>query len=361
MVTRTEQKTVSSYSGQREENFTYGKACFLSEAETLAEFIGNPHIVRVFSYFEENGTAYFSMEFVDGCSLQKYAKSLGGKLPWDTVKKFIYPIMDALSAVHGKGIIHRDVTPDNIYVLKDGTTKLLDFGAARYSLGEKSRSLDVIIKHGFAPMEQYTRRGRQGAYTDVYSIAATMYYVLSGRLPQDSIDRLEEDNLADLSSLGVNIPEGVEDAIMKAMSLRHGDRYQTMTEFKAALEVGDTGEETVTPAKPVETPKPVLQKETAVPQPVQQQKSVVYAPPAGGNAPLYASDEVKEKILSQTHPKNNFQDVDGTKRQDLSDMKPPKHDLSYQPRLRFGDEDEDRPKPRSDANAVTSNNSNIRR
>ena len=236
MAMRTQSNMVSAHSGVQNENFQYGKACFLNEAETLAEFIGNPHIIRVYSYFEENGTAYYVMEYIEGESLQQYAKEHTGRLSWAEVQQLLYPIMEALGAVHEKGIIHRDVTPDNIYITKDGNVKLIDFGAARYSLGEKSRSLDVIIKHGFAPMEQYTRRGRQGPYTDVYALAATMYYVLSGRLPQDSIDRLEEDNLADLSSLGVSIPEGVEDVIMKAMTLRHGDRYQTMREFYQALQ-----------------------------------------------------------------------------------------------------------------------------
>ena len=235
MAMRTQTHTVSAHSGEQKENFQYGKACFLSEAETLAEFIGNPNIIRVYSYFEENGTAYYVMEYIEGESLQQYVRAHDGKISWEETKKFLFPIMEALGAVHEKGIIHRDVTPDNIYITKDGDVKLIDFGAARYSLGEKSRSLDVIIKHGFAPMEQYTRRSKQGPYTDVYALAATMYYVLSGKLPQDSIDRLEEDHLADLNALGVNIPANAEKAIEKALSLRHADRFQSMAEFKDAL------------------------------------------------------------------------------------------------------------------------------
>ena len=102
------------------------------------------------------------MEYVDGESYLAYLKARGGKIPVAEALKILYPVMDALSAVHEKNIIHRDVTPDNIYISKNGTVKLLDFGAARYSLGNASRSLDVILKHGFAPREQYKRRGRQG-------------------------------------------------------------------------------------------------------------------------------------------------------------------------------------------------------
>ncbi len=235
MVVRTDGHSVAAYSSQHAEGFTYGKACFLEEAKTLAEFIGNPNIVRVYCYFEENGTAYFAMDYVDGVSFQKYLAEHGGRISWHQTKNMLIPIMDALAAVHVKGIIHRDVSPDNIYVAKDGTVKLLDFGAARYSLGDRSRSLDVVLKHGYAPKEQYARHGRQGPYTDVYSMAATMYYAITFRVPPDSIDRSEEDELIMPSSLGVAIPPEEEDVLLKALAVRASDRYQNMTEFKQAL------------------------------------------------------------------------------------------------------------------------------
>lgn len=234
MAARTDRTTVSAFSGERGESFVYGKACFLKEAETLAQFIGNEHIVRVFSYFEENGTAYFVMEFIEGTSFDQYIKDHGGKVPYDEAEKILLPVIDALAAVHAKGIVHRDVTPDNIYITKDGGVKLLDFGAARYSLGDKSRSLDVVLKHGFAPKEQYTRRGKQGPYTDVYTVGASFYFAVTGRRPPDSIDRLEEDELILPSSL-VKIPQEKEDAILKAMSVQPANRYQTMGEFRQAL------------------------------------------------------------------------------------------------------------------------------
>lgn len=235
MATRTEGRSVSAYSGDRGESFLYGKECFLKEAQTLAEFIGNPNIVRVHSYFEEYGTAYFVMDYVEGTSFQEYIRNHGGKIPWQEAERILLPIMDALGAVHERGIVHRDVTPDNIYLTEDGTVKLLDFGAARYSLGDRSRSLDVVLKHGFAPKEQYTRHGRQGPYTDVYTVAASFYYAVTGRKPPDSIDRLEEDDLVPPRSLGVDIPVEVEDAVLKGLGVQPADRYQNMTEFKEAL------------------------------------------------------------------------------------------------------------------------------
>lgn len=234
MAARTDKTTVSAFTGERGESFGYGKACFLKEAETLAQFIGNEQIVRVFSYFEENGTAYFVMEFIEGTSFDQYIKDRGGKVPYEEAERILLPVIDALAAVHAKGIVHRDVTPDNIYITKDGGVKLLDFGAARYSLGDKSRSLDVVLKHGFAPKEQYTRHGKQGPYTDVYTVGASFYFALTGRRPPDSIDRLEEDELVPPSSL-VRIPKGKEDAILKAMNVQPGSRYQTMGEFRQEL------------------------------------------------------------------------------------------------------------------------------
>lgn len=237
MAARTGGPSVSAYTGQREENFLYGKECFLNEAKTLAEFIGNPNIVRVHSYFEENNTAYFVMDYVQGTSLQDYLKQRG-RLSWEETKHILEPVIEALASVHSRGVIHRDVTPDNIYITNDGTVKLLDFGAARYSLGDKSRSLDVVLKHGYAPREQYSRHGRQGPYTDVYALGATFYYCLTGRLPPDSIDRQDEDEFILPSSLGVKLPAKAEDALCKALAVSAQDRFQSMGEFYLALNEG---------------------------------------------------------------------------------------------------------------------------
>jgi serine/threonine protein kinase len=270
MATRTVGATISVFSGERGDSFQYGKECFLQEAQTLAAFNGNENIVRVHTYFEENGTAYFVMDYVEGTSFQSYLKERGGKIGWQEAEKIILPVMDALAAVHSKGIIHRDVTPDNIFITSDQTVKLLDFGAARYSLGDRSRSLDVVLKHGFAPKEQYTRHGRQGAYTDVYTLAATYYFAITGHKPPDSIDRMEEDNLIPPSNLGVEIPQELEDAILKALSVSAADRYPDMIQFKAAVLKGRENAEATPEPVPVTvavTPEAVPVTVAVTPQP----------------------------------------------------------------------------------------------
>ena len=238
MAIREGSHSVTPYNMDRSSNYEYGKERFLEEAKTLSEFIGNPHIVRVISYFEENGTAYFVMEYVKGISLKKYLQGKGGKISWQEAMQLLKPVMDALSAVHDKGIIHRDVTPDNIVITDDGNVKLLDFGSARYSIGERSQSLDVILKHGFAPYEQYIRRSRQGSFTDVYSLAATFYYAITGLTPPEAVERIDNDTLQLPSALGIDIPAGVEAALVKALAVRSNDRIRTMDEFKKALEEG---------------------------------------------------------------------------------------------------------------------------
>ena len=241
LVTRTNTVTVSSFTGDREQNFIYGKECFLQEAKTLAEFIGNKNIVGIYNYFEENNTAYFAMEFVEGISLKQYLDTHGGRLGWEEAKAIILPVMDALSAVHAKGIVHRDISPDNICITDSGEIKLLDFGAARYSLGDKSRSLDVVLKHGYAPKEQYTRHGKQGPYTDIYSLGATIYKTITGRIPPDSIDRMENDDLILPSTLGSDVPAEAEAAIVKALAVQPAERFQSMAHFKAALVQSPSG------------------------------------------------------------------------------------------------------------------------
>ncbi|MCR5232634.1 MAG: protein kinase [Lachnospiraceae bacterium] len=289
MASRTSQTEVTPYTGERGTNFTYGKQCFLEEAKTLANFNGNPAIVDVKKYFEENGTAYFVMDYITGKSFKAYLEEKGGKIPFNEAMEIITPVMDALSAVHAKGIIHRDVTPDNIYITDSGQVKLLDFGAARYSLGDKSRSLDVVLKHGYAPKEQYTRHGRQGPYTDVYALAVTIYRAVTGRLIPDSIDRLEEDEIVLPAAFGVNMTDAQEAALFKALAVDYKERYHSMAEFKAALlggqssssgESGGGGREIV-----FDTPdqgKTVLPSQNAASGATAQQPNTVVQPQATG-------------------------------------------------------------------------------
>ena len=236
LATRVEGTTVSVLSADRSEDFTYGAERFQEEARTLAKFIGNPNIAAVTSYFDENDTSYFVMDYIEGISFKTYIANHGGKVSVEDTLNVMIPVLRALTAVHQEGFIHRDVTPDNIYITKDGMVKLLDFGSARYSIGDKSKSLDVILKVGYAPKEQYIRRSRQGPYTDVYSCAACFYAALTGFLPPEALERLDRDELVPVSQCGVDIPEYLDKAILKGLAVQPEDRFQSAEEFLNAIE-----------------------------------------------------------------------------------------------------------------------------
>lgn len=228
--------TVSVMMDTKSEEFAYGAERFQEEARTLAKFIGNPNIAGVSSYFDENDTSYFVMDYIEGISFKTYIANHGGKISVEETLNVMIPVLRALTAVHAEGFIHRDVTPDNIYITKDGMVKLLDFGSARYSIGDKSKSLDVILKVGYAPKEQYIRRSRQGPFTDVYSCAACFYAAITGFLPPESLERMDEDTLVPISQCGIDIPEYLDKAILKGLTVQPEDRFQSAAEFLDAIE-----------------------------------------------------------------------------------------------------------------------------
>ncbi len=226
---------VTIYEGEKLENFNYGAERFLDEARVLAKFIGIKSIASIKSYFRENNTAYFVMDYIEGINFKNYIKNHGGTINYQEALRILLPVMDALAIVHQEGVIHRDVTPDNIYITKDNEIKLLDFGSARYSLGDKSKCLDIILKAGYAPKEQYIRKGKQGPYTDIYSVAACFYASITGYLPPEALERIENDEILSISMRGIEIPMNMDFAIMKGLALRAEDRFQTMEDFKAKL------------------------------------------------------------------------------------------------------------------------------
>lgn len=234
---RADSCDIIPHTGNGMDNFHHGKELFLEEARTLAEFYGHPNIVTVYSYFEENNTAYFVMEYVQGVDLNGYISSKGGRLSVSEANRILLPVMDALQQVHAKGIVHRDVAPDNIRIGQGlSTIKLLDFGAARYSLGQYSMSLDIVVKHGFAPKEQYAKKGKLGPWTDVYAMGATYYYAITGIVPPSAIDLMDEDELVPPSACaGVQIDAKTERTLLKALALSAKDRYQSMAELATDL------------------------------------------------------------------------------------------------------------------------------
>ena len=228
---------VTVYSGEKTVMFNAGKDKFMDEARRLAQFASVPGIVTILDVFDANGTSYIVMEYLEGETVRdRLAREK--KIPEEEAVAIMLPVLDALTSVHEKGIIHRDVSPDNIFLTEDGQVKLLDFGAARYASTGHSKSLSVILKPGFAPEEQYRSRGKQGPWSDVYACAATLYKMLSGITPEDAMERCSNDEVKPLSKLHVSIRHEREIAIMNAMNVYQEHRTQSAAQFKEELIAG---------------------------------------------------------------------------------------------------------------------------
>ena len=234
MATRYTDGYTVTLTGRAENEYAAGMERFLDEARILAKLQNLPNIVSVYNYFKENNTAYFVMEYIEGMSLKEYLAEHGNAIPYTETLAILLPIMKALCEVHSMNLIHRDISPDNIYITASGESRLLDFGAARFSLGD-NKSVSVILKHGYAPEEQYSSHGNQGPWTDIYAMGATIYRCVTGTVPPDSIERMRNDNIKWPSELGVSVPAAVENAIMKALSVKTADRYSNMEAFVEAL------------------------------------------------------------------------------------------------------------------------------
>lgn len=251
---------VVSYSGDAGVRFRNNKERFMREAKMLARFSQVPEIVQVRNFFLANNTAYIVMEYVEGITLKQLVKEHGGVLPKEMTFEIIKPIIEALCKVHKAGLVHRDISPDNIMMLPNGRAKLLDFGAVRDVGGADvnsplSQSTEAILKQGYAPIEQYQNRGSLGPWTDVYALCATIYYCLTGKVPTDAPGRLLEDEEISFGGLGLTIEE--IDALQKGMALRANDRVQSMDELLKLLEKGPIiGPTPMQPDPPGPTPEP---------------------------------------------------------------------------------------------------------
>ena len=247
LVTRSSQM-VTPFTQSGQDLYLKGVDAFYREARLLACFQTHPNIVHIFNFFRENNTAYFVMEYVKGRSLSAYLDERGGRLPAEELIGLLRPVMDALDELHGAGILHRDIAPDNICLTEDGMVKLLDFGAAKNELSQHTHSSAAILKPGYAPLEQYSVTGNQGPWTDVYAMGAVFYRCLSGVMPPDAPDRITGRECPPLSAVGVKVPARIENAVMKALALSIPDRWQRMKEFRDALTDPNARTEAVKPA-----------------------------------------------------------------------------------------------------------------
>ncbi len=237
---------------------------FVEEARALAKIKNLPGVVSVRDFFSANGTAYIVMEFLDGMSLKKYLQRKGGKLAVDEILTIMRPVMESLTQVHKTGLIHRDISPDNILITKYNEVKLIDFGAAKYS-NPDGRSLSIVLKQGFAPPEQYDSHGEQGPWTDVYALGVTIYFAITGTLPPESIRiMMGKETLKRPSELGVNILPGVENGLMKALAVDKKKRYQDVQSMINGLYNPRAPRKTV--AAVTNTTVPAAPKKTIVPR-----------------------------------------------------------------------------------------------
>ena len=200
LVGRSDGPKVLLHGETHAESFHLGLRSFVNEARLLARFDA-PGLVKVHRYWEANNTAYMAMPFYAGSNLQAVRRRLDGTPDEAWLRRLLDPLLDALERLHGAGIYHRDISPDNVILQPDGQPVLLDFGAARRVITDKSVALTAILKPAYAPIEQYAEAGavKQGAWTDLYALGATLHFMLAGRAPPPATARAVEDEMPPLA------------------------------------------------------------------------------------------------------------------------------------------------------------------
>lgn len=261
----TQGNVITVFSGEARDLYRDGLEKYLREARNLSMFSDLPGIVTVKDFFYENETAYIIMEYINGITLKDHLTKVGGRMKQNEVIKMMKPVLESMNKIHEVGIIHRDISPDNIMITKNKQIKLTDFGAARVFDTEDNKSITVVLKRGYAPEEQYRAKGNQGPWTDVYALCATMYRMITGVTPQEALERIIDDNVEPLSKYDSTIWPETEYAIMKGLSLRAQDRYQTVNDlidalYYSVMEYDADG-----------TPHLVVTKESTAPDPIQPQ------------------------------------------------------------------------------------------
>ena len=276
----THDTTVVCRTEQMEGFFSENRKRFLREAKTLAKLEEVPQIVSILDFFEANHTAYIVMEYLQGSDLRDYIQKQGGRLSPTQTLNIMRPVMAALVKVHEAGLVHRDISPDNIMLQYDGSVKLMDFGAVRSVNNaavdkELTQATQAIVKHGFAPIEQYSARGSIGPWSDEYALCATMYYCMTGRVPMNATDRIEEESEINWDEIqGLTAQQ--KEILRKGTAIRAKDRYHDIRQLMDALFAPPV--QKPVPQPPVQ--KPVTQPQPPVPQPPVPQPVFVPEPPA---------------------------------------------------------------------------------
>ncbi|NMA11920.1 MAG: serine/threonine protein kinase [Chloroflexi bacterium] len=225
------EKDMELASEQKHDAVIGGLEAFFDEVKILMEFNTHPNIVRILDYFFENKTAYFLMEYISGSSFKEVLHQNGGRISYQKLMDLLMPLLPALGLVHQAGLLHRDISPDNIFISADNVPVILDFGSARFAWNSEMVGKLFTIKPGYAPIEQYRDFSVQGNWTDIYQMGAVFYRALTGQLPEEAILRAQFDTLRSPLEIGFSVPLHVDKAIMKALALEPADRYQSFEEM----------------------------------------------------------------------------------------------------------------------------------
>jgi hypothetical protein len=212
------------------EDFAWGRERFLDEARALARF-RHPHIVPVLRFLAGNGTAYTVMEFEDGRSLAELLREPGRRLPPDEVRRVAEGLLLGLGAVHAQGFLHRDIKPSNIMIRRDGVPILIDFGAARQAIGNRTRTLTSVLTPQYAPIEQFAAEGKQGPWSDIYSAAAVLHHAVTGAPPPEAAGRVGTDSYRPLAETQAGFDKTFLAAIDAALAFAPEQRPQSVAEW----------------------------------------------------------------------------------------------------------------------------------
>lgn len=246
---------VAALPGEDGRAFREALRSFQKEADLLSRFTGIQGIVSYRDFVRENGTSYLVMDYVEGVNLKKYMRQTGETFSQERAQKLMHPILLAVDAMHQKNVLHRDISPENLILKPDGTLTLIDFGAAREYDLEEEENLTVILKHGYAPEEQYHTGSHQGPWTDVYACCAVLYQIISGILPQDAAHREVKDQVFPLDEIeGVEVTDTFARVIEKGMNISASERYSSIQMLIAELYPQPQKESVVIEPTPKETP-----------------------------------------------------------------------------------------------------------
>ena len=234
-VLRSKDKKVYAFEKDDASDYETQLQKFYEEAQNLSRFNQLTSIVSVYDFFYENQTAYIVMNYIEGISLKEYIKQ-NGPMTQGKMLQLMEPVLMDMQKVHESGLIHRDISPSNILMDADGKLILIDFGAARITNVDLTRSLTLVFKRGYSPEEQYRSDGKQGFYTDIYSLSAVMYYMLTGKTPLEAVSRMIDDTMASLSEMKeISLDKHIASAIMKGLSIKAENRWQSCEELFEAI------------------------------------------------------------------------------------------------------------------------------